>query len=80
MCLQLPDTCIESGVLAKYILEVKNSTGFVILKTIGDYNHSSRIEATQTLEKSDSYTVNATVYVPSYADLGSHTTITEFSK
>lgn len=78
--LQLPDICTSSGVLAKYILELKNSAGFVILKTTEDYQQSSLIEAIQPLESSDSYTVNVTVYVPLYAELGSYTTIKEFSK
>ena len=79
-CMQLPDVCIESEVLAKYILEVKNLTGFVILETIEDYQHSRLIEVILTLEESGSYTVNVTVYIPLYADLGSHTIIKEFSK
>lgn len=79
-CMQLPDTCIESEVLARYILEVKNSTGFVILETIEDYQHSRLIEVIMTLEESSSYIVNVTVYIPSYADLGSQTIIKEFCK
>lgn len=78
-CMQLPDMCIGSEVLAKYILEVKNSTGFLILETIEDYRHRL-IEVMLTLEESGSYTVNVTVYIPSYADLGSLTIIKEFSK
>ena len=46
------------------------------------YQQSSSvlIEETVTLEASHSYTVNASVFVPSYAELGSFSVIIEFSK
>ena len=62
---------------ATYILEVKNSSGHIVHRTTADYHQSVLIEEKLTLEASDNYTVNVTVFVPSYAALGSHTNITE---
>ena len=45
-----------------------------------DYHQSVVIEETVTLEASDNYTVNVTVFVRSYAGLGSHTNITEIGE
>ena len=77
---QPPDICVESGVSATYILEVKNSSGHVVQRTTADYHQSVAIEETVTLEASDNYTVNVTVFVPSYAGLGSHTNITKIGE
>ena len=75
--LQLPDICVESEVSATYILEVKNSSGHIVRGTTADYHQSVLIEERWTLEASDSYTVNVTVFVPLYAGLGSQTNIIE---
>ena len=65
---------------ATYILKVKNSSGHVVQKTTADYHQSVLIEEKLTLEASDNYTVNVTVFVASYAGLGSYTNITEIGK
>ena len=65
---------------ATYILEVKDSSGHVVWRRTADYHQSAAIEETVTLEASDNYTVNVTVFVPSYAALGSHTNITKIGE
>ena len=52
----------------------------LVLKMAAVYWHSVLIEEPQPLEASESYTVNVTVFVPSYADLGSFTVIRGFGE
>ena len=59
---------------------MKNSSGHVVWRRTADYHQSAAIEETVTLEASDNYTVNVTVFVPSYAALGSHTNITKIGE
>lgn len=60
---------------ATYTLELKNSSGSVVHRITVEYSHSTVIEERQELDLCDSYTVNVTVFVPLYSELGSYTTI-----
>ena len=75
---QPPNICAEFEVSATYILELKNSSGHIVQKTTAEDSQRVVIEERLTLEAFDSYTVNVTVFVPSYAGLGSYTNITGF--
>ena len=77
-CSQPPDVCsAESGVRAAYILEVRSEAGEVVYRTAAEYHQSDLIENSLTVDTCSSYSVNITVFVPSFPELGSHTNISQ---
>lgn len=76
MNIQVPDICGDSAVSAKYILELKNSTGAIVTRAAAEYQQSGLIEKAVALNNCDSYAVNVTVFVPSHSELGRYTAIT----
>ena len=68
----------DSGVAATYIVELRTSSGELVHRTAAEYHDSILIEETQTVDTCSSYTLNVTVSVPSFPELGSHTNITNF--
>ena len=78
--MKLPEICsAHSGVSATYILEVRNSTGALVTRLATDYQNSIVIEETLSLDMCASYTVNVTVSISLYAELGSHSDIIQLA-
>ena len=78
-CSQPPEICSdESGVRAAYILEVRSEAGEVVYRTATEYHQSDLIEDSLTVDTCSSYSVNITVFVPSFPELGSHTNTSQF--
>ena len=77
--MQLPEVCSDvSGEKATYILMVKSQSGELIYRVALEYHESILVEETLTVETCISYSVNVTVFVPSFPELGSHTNTSQF--
>jgi hypothetical protein len=76
----LPDICTsDSGVTATYTLELRNTAGALVHWTSAEYHESIEIQEAQSLAHCSSYSVSVTVFVPSYSELGSHSTTSPFT-
>ena len=66
-----------SGVKVTYILEVESASGEVAYRVALEYHESILIEETLTMDTCSCYSVNVTVFVPSFPELGIHTNISQ---